>query len=140
MVRQANKFDLETICDLLQDYCVKHPNDSYKDSKTWNREFAKKQLIPILAGAGFILIDENNKGLLIAAKVSSFWIPNVFILQELVWYGLSKRISMELLNKFLEIGDEMKDKGEVADVCFTCINEVKFERLGLKKAGHNWVI
>ena len=140
MVRLANKFDLETICDLLQNYCREYPNDSYKNAETWNREFAKKQLFPILAGAGFILIDEKNKGILIAAKVSSFWIPNVYILQELVWFGLTKRVSMELLNKFLEMGDEMKDKGEVQDVCFTCINEVKFERLGLRKAGHNWVI
>ena len=93
-----------------------------------------------MAGAGFILIDENKKGLLVAAKLSSFWIPNVFILQELVWFGFSKRICMELLNKFLEMGDEMKDKGEVQDVCFTCIKEVDFTKIGLKRAGHNWVI
>jgi len=140
MIRLANKFDLETICDLLEDYCRKYPNDSYKDSNTWNREFAKKQMLPLLAGAGFILIDKNNKGILCAAKVSSFWIPNVFILQEIVWYGLTKRVSVELLNKFLELGNDMKDKGEVQDVCFTCIKEVEFNRFGLKKAGHNWVI
>jgi len=140
MIRYANKFDFEIICDLLQDYCTKYPNDSYKDSATWDREYAKKQLSIILAGAGFILIDDNNKGILAAVKVPSTWIPNVFVLQEIVWYGLTKRITVELLNKFLEIGSDMKDRGEVKDVGFTCNKEVEFNRFGLKKAGHNWVI
>jgi len=140
MIRYANKFDFETIWELLQDYAKKNPNDSYVDQSTWSKEFVFKQLSVILVGAGFILIDDNKKGMLVAVKVPSTWIPNVFVLQEIVWYGLTKRVTVELLNKFLEIGSDMKDRGEVKDVGFTCNKEVEFNRFGLKKAGHNWVI
>jgi hypothetical protein len=140
MIRFANRFDLETICDLLESYCREYPSDSYKDESTWDREYAKKQVSMLMAGMGFVLIDDKNKGILCAVKVPSFWIKDVFVLQELVWYGLTTRVAVDLINKFIDIGNDMKDSGEVKDVCFTSIKNGKFEKLNVRKAGYNWAI
>jgi hypothetical protein len=142
MIRYANKFDLDTIYDLLKDFGKKYNNefDILNCNHDSSKEYVYKQLTNILSGCGFILIAEDKSGVLCAIKNPSLWIKDAFVLQEGMWHGLNKKTTLRLLKKYLEIGKKMKENGEVKEVYFSSYKDIDYKKLKVKKLSYHWVM
>jgi hypothetical protein len=140
MIRYANKFDNKIIYELLIDFHTKVPNRLSLDISKWSATYVDSQLAKIYAGAGFVLIDDNCQGFLCAVKQPCFWIPETYVLQEAMWHGKNKKISLKLLQEYLKIGKKMLDNKEVLEVYFTSFNDVDYSRYNVKKIGNDWIM
>jgi len=142
MIRYANKFDIDNICDLIRDFGKTHKEncDFLKCNQEDSKDKVVLQLNSILAGTGFILIAEDNTGVLCAIKTPSLWIKDAYILQEVMWHGTNKKTSLKLLKKYLEIGKEMKNTGKVQDVYFSSYADINYKKLKVKKLSNHWVM
>ena len=142
MIRYANKFDLDTIYDLLKDFGKKYNNefDILNCNHDSSKEYVYKQLTNILSGYGFILIAEDKSGVLCALKTPSLWIKDAFILQEGMWHGFNKKTTLKLLKKYLEIGKQMKEDGIVKEVYFSSYTDIDYKKLKVKKLSYHWVM
>jgi hypothetical protein len=140
MIRYGNKFDFPTIHNLLRHFCKIHQFEILKDKTTWSEEYVNKQLSMALAGAGFILIAEDGSGFLLALKAPCFFIEGAFSLHEIIWHSTNDKTSVKLLKRFIEIGDEMKDSGEIKEAHFSCFSNADFRRYGATKLQNTWKI
>jgi hypothetical protein len=142
VIRYANKFDINNICDLIRDFGKTHKGncDFLKCDQEKSKDKVVAQLHNILAGTGFILIAEDYSGVLCAIKTPSLWIQNTYILQEVMWHGLNKKTSLRLLKKYLEIGEQMKQLGTVQDVYFSSYLDIDYQKLKVKKLSNHWVM
>jgi hypothetical protein len=142
MIRYANKFDIDNICDLIRDFGRTHKSncDFLKCEQEESKDKVVAQLNNILAGTGFILIAEDFSGVLCAIKTPSLWIKDAYILQEVMWHGLNKKTSLRLLKRYLEIGEQMKQLGTVQDVYFSSYLDIDYQKLKVKKLSNHWVM
>lgn len=139
-IRLANKFDVELICTLLLEFVAENKNkfEMLNEIKFQSKEYVVQRITEVLAGQGFILICED--GLIVAIKAPSFWLKDVYTLQEVMWYGRNKKTTLKLLKAYLKIGAEMKTKGEVKDVYFASYKDVNFNTLKAERLSYHWVI
>lgn len=142
MIRYANKFDIDKICDLIRNFGLLHKDecDFLQCEQEESKDKVVAQLSNILAGTGFILIAEDFSGVLCAVKTPSLWIENAFILQETMWHGLNKKTTLRLLKKYLEIGEKMKYDGEVKEVYFSSYKDIDYTKLKVKRLSYHWVM
>ena len=140
MIRYGNKFDFPVIYFLLEHFCRQHRFEILKDEATWSRSHVEKQLSMVLAGAGFILIAEDESGFLVALKAPCFFIENAFSLHEIIWHATNDKTSLKLFKKFIEIGQAMKDSGEIKEAHFSCFTDSDFSRYGATKLQNTWKI
>jgi len=140
MIRNANKFDIPSIEQLAKDFCEEYKCSVYENKKNWNPDYLKNQILCVLAGAGIALISENYDGVFIALKTPSFWIPHTYTLQEMIWYGKNKKVTLALLKEYLKIGKEMKQSGEIKEVYFSSYSESNFKKYGAKKLCNHWIL
>ena len=106
MIRLANKFDNEQIKEFLKEFHRKHGNALSLHIDKWSGSFVDEQLAKIYAGLGFVLIADD--GFLCAIKAPCFWIPKLWILQESMLFSTSKKTSVKLMKKYIEIGNEIQ--------------------------------
>ena len=142
MIRYANKFDINKICDLIRNFGLLHKKecDFLQCDQEKSKDKVILQLSNILAGAGFILVAEDFSGVLCAVKTPSLWIENAFILQETMWHGLNKKTTLRLLKKYLEIGEKMKANGTIQDVYFSSYKDIDYTKLKVKRLSYHWVM
>jgi hypothetical protein len=142
MIRFANKFDIDKICNLMRNFGLLHKEKS--NFLQCNQEESKEKVVAhlsgLLAGSGFILIAEDFSGVLCALKTPSLWIKDVYILQETMWHGLNKKTTLRLLKKYLEIGEKMKADGVVQEVYFSSYQDIDYTKLKVKKLSYHWVM
>ena len=138
MIRFGNKFDNEKIKEFLIAFHEQSPNKLSMQKEHWSSKFVDDQLARIYAGVGFVLIADD--GFLCAFKSPCFWIPNVWILQETMWFAKNKKTSVQLLKKYIEIGNEMKKDEKIVEVHVSSFSNVDLSKLGAKKISNDWVI
>ena len=113
MIRIANKFDNEQIKELLKDFHREHGNALSHHIDKWSSTYIDEQLAKIYAGLGFILLADD--GLLCAMRGPCFWIPNLWVLQETMWYSKNKKTSVRLVKAYISIANDMKRNGEIVE-------------------------
>lgn len=138
MIRLANKFDMDAITELLIDFHRKSRHPLASDMSNWSRTHVDSVLSNIFAGLGFVLISEENDGLLVAIKQPIAWFPNVFVLGEIMWHGKSKRVGANLIEKYIEIAHGMKDRGEISGYYFNAYGESDFWRYNVSRIATVW--
>jgi len=138
MIRLANKFDNEKIKEFLIAFHEQTPNRLSMKMDHWSSEFVDQQLAKIYAGLGFVLIDDD--GFLCALKAPCFWIPNLFVMQETMWFAKNKKTSVRLMKKYIEIGEEMKRKNEIVEFYISNFSDADLSKFGAKKICNDWVM
>ena len=138
MIRLANKFDNERIKEFLIAFHEQHPNRLSMKKENWSSEYVDQQLSKIYAGAGFVLIADD--GFLCAIRSPCFWIPNVWTLQETMWFAKSKKNSLKLMKKYIEIGNEMKKNSEIEEFYISSFGDVDLSKIGATKICNDWVM
>lgn len=138
MIRLANKFDNTKIWELLQDFCHQKRFNVSLDQSQWSESFVNQRLSMIYAGLGFVLIADD--GFLVAIKNPCFWLDGVFVLQEIMWHSKNKKTAVKLLKRFIEIGKEMIQTGEVKELHFASFENADFSKYGAAKHQTAWKI
>jgi hypothetical protein len=138
MIRFANKFDNEQIKEFLKEFHQKHGNALSLHIDKWSGTYVDEQLAKIYAGLGFVLI--ANDGFLCAIKAPCFWIPKLWILQESMLFSTSKKTSVKLMKKYIEIGNVMKERDEIVEFYISNFSDADLSKFGATKVANDWVI
>lgn len=140
MIRFANKYDNDKIIELLKDFAIKSDNPMTNNPMAWSKTYIEQVLSQLYAGRGFVLIDNEYTGILVAAKIPSFWIKDIFILQEVMLHGLNKMVIARLIKEYIKIAKDMLNKHEINLAEIASYDDYGYERYGLKKLEQHWEI
>ena len=147
MIRQANKFDMESIVRMLKAYRDKAPAQFLRDSS--NQEHIEKLINNILAGAGFILLaikDEDPVGMVVAAQHPNIWNPEVMQVSEIAfWVDEEHRggkSAHRLLHAYIQQCEEWKQENRIQFFSLSkMVNspDLSYEKFGFEKLEETWI-
>lgn len=140
MIRFANKYDNNKIIELLKDFAIKSNNPMTNNPLVWSKTYIEQILFTLYAGRGFVLIDEEQTGILIAAKTECFWIKEIYQLQEVMLHGNNKFVIARLIKEYIKIAKDMLDKNQINQAVMSSYDDLKFERYGMIKLEQHWEI
>ena len=140
MIRFANKYDNNKIIELLKDFAIKSNNPLTNNPLAWSKTYIEQILATLYAGHGFVLIDDNQTDILVAARVESFWLKNIWQLQEVMLTGNNKFVIARLIKEYIRIAKDMLNKGEINQAIMASYEDLGFERYGMVKLELHWEI
>lgn len=140
MIRYANKYDIDKIIELLKDFAIKTNSQLKGSPLDWSKTYVMQLITNIIAGQGFILIDDEQTGILIAFKNHCFWNDKSIQLQEVMLHGYNKFVIARLIKEYINIAKELLRKKEINQATMSSYNDLKFERYGMNKLEHIWEI
>jgi len=140
LIRFANKYDNNKIIDLLKDFAIKSNNPLTNNPLAWSKTYIEQILATLYAGHGFVLIDDNQTDILVAARVESFWLKNIWQLQEVMLTGNNKFVIARLIKEYIRIAKDMINKGEINQAIMASYEDLGFERYGMVKLELHWEI
>lgn len=86
MIRKANKLDIPILLDFMREYAKESPIKILNDLDKHDADYATNLFFSIMAGRGFILVDDELNGMIVAIKTPNLWCPKVLELHELAWW------------------------------------------------------
>lgn len=147
MIRQANKYDMDSIIRMLKAYREKAPTQFLRDSS--NQEHIEKMLNNIFAGAGFVLLsikEEEAVGMVIAAQHPNIWNPDVMQVSEIAfWVDEEHRggkIAHRLLHAYIQQCEEWKKENRIQFFALSKMNnspDLSYDRFGFEKLEETWI-
>jgi hypothetical protein len=138
LIRQANKYDIDKIIDLIKDFATQSNNPMAHNPLKWSRTYIVQILSEIFFGKGFILIDEDQTGILIAIKTECFWCKDIYQLQEVMLHGKSKIVIARLIKEYVKISQAMLLNQEINEACFASYGNTNLEKFGMIKTQNLW--
>jgi N-acetylglutamate synthase-like GNAT family acetyltransferase len=145
-IRQANKFDLPNVLDMLRNFRSNTPIEMMRECN--NEEYISKLFHHIILGGGVALIaeDKNTAGMIIGVKDQNIWDPNLKVLRELVyWVEPQYRGSSagyKLLLQYNKLAQELVNENKINMYTMTkMVNspDLDFTKFGYKKTEEVWV-
>lgn len=140
MIRFANKYDNNKIIELLKDFAIKSNNPLTNNPLAWSKTYIEQILATLYAGHGFVLIDDNQTDILVAARVESFWLKEIYQLQEVMLTGNNKFVVARLIKEYVKIAKEMLEKKQINQAIMASYEDLGFERYGMVKLELHWEI
>ncbi len=140
MIRQANKYDIDKIVELLKDFAIKTDTQLKGSPLDWSKTYVMQLITDIMAGQGFILIDDKQTGILVAYKSHCFWNNKSIQLQEVMLHGYNKFVITRLIKEYTKIAKELLIKKEINQATISSYDDLKFERYGMKLIEYHWEI
>ena len=140
MIRYANKYDNDKIIELIKEFAIKSGSKLASNPLSWSKTHVEYLLTNIYAGAGFVLIDEDQTGILIAIKTQYLWNKDIIQLQEIMLCGSSKMVIARLIKKYIGIAKEMLSTNKVHQAVLASSMDIDYARFGLKRLETNWEI
>ena len=147
MIRQANKFDMDSIVRMLKAYRDKAPAQFLRDSN--NQEHIEKLITNIIAGAGFILLaikDNDPVGMVIAAQHPNIWNPDVMQVSEIAFWldeeHRGDKFAHRLLHAYLQQCEEWKQEKRIHFFSLSkMVNspDLCYEKFGFEKLEETWI-
>ena len=141
MIREANKFDKETIIEMLK--CFRDEVKLFEDTN--NEKYINALLDTILVGGGVIYLDDQ-KGMIVGIITPSIWNCNDLILSELAWYVKPQyrhtTVGYRLLKKYLDKAKDFKESNRIKYYTMGKLPSspsLKYEKYGFKKMDENWI-
>jgi hypothetical protein len=140
LIRKANKYDIDKIIELLKDFAIKTDSQLKGNPLDWSKTYVMQLITNIISGQGFILIDDEQTGILIAYKNHCFWNDKSIQLQEVMLHGYNKFVIARLIKEYIKIAKELLIKKEINQATMSSYDDLKFERYGMQKLEHIWEI
>lgn len=147
MIRQANKFDMDSIVRMLKAYRDKAPTQFLRDSS--NQEHIEKLINNILAGAGFILLavkEDEPVGIIIGAQHPNIWNPEVMQVSEIAfWLDEEHRggkLAHRLLHAYIQQCEEWKQENRIHFFSLSkMVNspDLSYDKFGFEKLEETWI-
>ena len=140
MIRFANRYDNDKIIKLLKDFAIKSDNPMTNNPMHWSRTYIEQILNTLYAGRGFVLIDDEQTDILVAAKVECFWLKDIYQLQEVMLTNNNKFVIYRLIKEYIKIAKQMLRKKQINQAVMSSYDDLKFERYGMVKLEQHWEI
>ena len=86
MIRLATRYDIPRLLEIVEAYAYETPIKALGKQQHHNPKHVEQLLFSIIAGRGFIYIDNNMRGAIIAIKQGNVWCPDLKELNELLWW------------------------------------------------------
>jgi hypothetical protein len=145
-IRQANKFDVPRLVELMKHYREQSPLACLLESD--NVEHVEALLAQILAGRGTVIVADHEGlvvGMLIAMINPNIWDPNIICLNELAWWvepeHRNTSAGYKLLLEYSSYGERLEDEGKINYYTISkMVNspDLKYERFGFNKLEEMW--
>lgn len=147
MIRQANKFDVPQIIEMLKQYRDDAPIEILKTAN--DQEYIERFLIDLIVGSGFILVAENEDkliGMLIAGIVPNIWNPKVNQCSEIAyWVDPDFRggtAAYRLIKSYVDECEKLYKSGRIQMITISkMVNspDLKYQKFGFEKLEETWV-
>lgn len=147
MIRQANKFDIPHIVEMLKNYRDAAPLEILKQAN--DQKYIENLLNEIISGMGIIFLAEKDNliiGMIIAGVVNNVWNPRIKQCSEIAyWVELEHRggtAAYRLLKSYIDECEKMMKSGRIQMYTMSkMINspDLKYEKFGLSKLEETWV-
>lgn len=138
MIRFATRYDNDAIIDMMKQFAIDANYKMAKDPMNWSRTHIENSLNELYAGRGFVLIDTNYTGILIAVRTQSFWIPNFIQLQEVMLYGENKFIIGRLIRDYSKIAKQLIEQGKINEAIMFSNNDCNYTGFDMIKFESIW--
>lgn len=144
MIRQANKFDIPKIIDMLWNY---HDSGNLPNMQITSDETARRILTHILLGGGIAIVSEVNtmlNGMLLAVRTPYLWDNSRHVMNEIAyWVEPDYRngtVGYRLLREYIDICDDLKDQGKITNYTLSQMEgqQLNYSRFGFKPIEHTW--
>ena len=143
MIREANKFDIPEITQMMREF--RDCSDFAEIKGADDEEYFARLLHSIFAGIGKIFYQEG-KGLLMCIVMPSIWSDKVFVLHELAWYVRPEwrkgSTAYRLFDAYINYGKALKEEGRIAYFTMTKLDvspDLDYSRYGFRKKDENWI-
>lgn len=117
MIRHATKYDLNELVEMVRQYAKEFPSELAKQDQWFDKQYIQQILYTMIAGRGFVLIDDENRGFLAAIVTPNTWYPKLSELCELAWWvkpeHRNSTIGGKLWLAFDKEATAMKESGRV---------------------------
>jgi hypothetical protein len=138
LIRQANKYDIYKIIEILKDFAIKTESQLKGSPLDWSKTYVTQVITNIISGQGFILIDEEQTGILMAVKTECIWCKGVYQLQEILMHSRSKILLARLIKEYARIADCMLYDGEISEAIIGSYGDTNLEKFGMIKTQNLW--
>jgi hypothetical protein len=138
MIRFATRYDNDAIINMMKQFAIDAKYPMAKNPMGWSKTHIEKTLNELHAGRGFVFIDSNYTGILIAVRTQSFWIPDFIQLQEVMLHGKNKFIIGRLIHKYKELAKELKQQGKINEAVMFSNNDCDYTGLDMIKFESIW--
>lgn len=139
MIRHATKYDIPKLIQMVNGYASEFPFALANDPQWFDEEYLSSLLMTIIAGCGFVLIDDDERGFLAAIIVPNVWNPKILELSELAWWvhpeHRNSTIGGKLWIEFDRHANKLKDEGRIKFIKTSLTVKspaVNFEKRGYK--------
>lgn len=140
MIRHATKYDIPNLVEMVRQYASEFPSELASDPKWFDEQNAAALLYTMIAGKGFVLIDDENRGFIAALINANIWYPKLMELAEMAWWVKPEyrntTIGGKLWIAFNKEAEMIKQEGRV-QVIKTALTvgspAIDYEKRGYKK-------
>ena len=133
MIRMASRHDLPACVEMLRQYSAEAGVPALRDPAAHDAKHAANLLFTLISGRGFVLVDDELRGMLAAVVAPSIWAPSVLELRELaLWVAPEHRRGMvggRLFREFRRQADVMLHAGRVQAVYASLMTTSEAQRL-----------
>lgn len=146
MIRLATRCDIPRLLEIVEAYAFENTIKKLGQSDNHFPRHVEQLLFSIIQGHGFIYIDANMRGAIIAYKNKNIWSPKVKELNELLWWVEPEHrngtVGGRLWKAFDDHAQAMLRAGEIDYIC-TSISAagplIDFSKRGYKPLGASFV-
>lgn len=138
MIRFASKFDVPACTEMMRRYASESPIDALRNQKVQNDDYVKALIESLIIGRGFVLLDDQMRGMLAAIITPNFWCPQVAEIKEVAWWVHPEyrqgTIGGRLFFEFVKHSEELIRQKRADIVCASLMHTSSVQSLpGFKK-------
>ena len=124
MIREANKHDMPQLLQMMRDYSTQTPVPALQAAAAHDEAHVANLMMQMMAGRGFVLIDNESRGFIAALITTTVWCPEVYELHELAWWVKPEHrngtVGGRLWKEFDRLATDLIDDGRI-DVAVTAV-------------------
>ena len=124
MIREANKHDMPQLLQMMRDYSTQTPVPALQAAAAHDEAHVANLMTQMMAGRGFVLIDNESRGFIAALITTNVWCPDVYELHELAWWVKPEHrngtVGGRLWKEFDRLATDLIDDGRI-DVAVTAV-------------------
>ena len=124
MIREANKHDMPALLQMMREYSTQTPVPALQAAAAHDEAHVANLMMQMMAGRGFVLIDNESRGFIAALITTNVWCPEVYELHELAWWVKPEHrngtVGGRLWKEFDRLATDLIDDGRI-DVAVTAV-------------------
>lgn len=146
MIRRATKYDITILLEMVRSYAKEFPSELAQSDEWFDDNYIKQVLMTMIAGRGFVLIDDDERGFLAAIVMPNLWYPKLMELSELAWWVKPEHrqstVGGKLWLAFDKEATAMKESGRIQYIkTALTVNSpaIDYEKRGYKKLETSYI-